>query len=155
MKTPLSVRRPFGKGFSLVSAIFLIVVLAGLGVAIMFISSMQSQSTALDVQGVRAYQAARAGIEWGLYQRLRVSGGPCPGPNAPTNLAFPVGNSLHPFTVTVTCDAISNFSAPTLPPAYRITAVACNMPDAQGRCVDEGAIVHNADFVRRVVEVAL
>jgi MSHA biogenesis protein MshP len=156
MRTPVSIRRTLSKGFSLISAIFLIVVLAGLGVAMMFISTMQHQSSALDVQGVRAYQAARAGIEWGLYQRLRVTNSACSGAAAPKNLAFPTGNSLHPFTVTVICTPNSNFSATTPAiDAFRITAVACNMPNAQGRCVNDPNAVHNADFVQRVVEVKL
>jgi MSHA biogenesis protein MshP len=33
-------------------------------------STNQQQSAALDVMGARAYQAARAGVEWGAYQVL-------------------------------------------------------------------------------------
>jgi len=56
------------RGFAIVSAIFILVVLAALGAFIVNISTSQQIGSALDVQGVRAYQAARAGIEWGLYQ---------------------------------------------------------------------------------------
>ena len=58
------------RGFAIVSAIFLIVVLAALGVGIVVFSKAQQASSAYDVQGSRAYQAARAGIEWALYQRV-------------------------------------------------------------------------------------
>lgn len=58
------------KGFSLVSAIFLLVVLAFLGAAMVTFSTNQQQTSAMDVMGARAYQAARAGIEWGAYQVL-------------------------------------------------------------------------------------
>ena len=58
-------------GIGLVTAIFLLVVLAGLAVAMVGISGAQHSASALDVQGARAYQAARAGIEWGLFQSLR------------------------------------------------------------------------------------
>lgn len=57
-------------GFVLPSAIFLIVILAALAAFLVNISTTQSVTSAQDVQGVRAYQAARAGIEWGLYQVL-------------------------------------------------------------------------------------
>src|SRR4030067_2020097 len=62
------------KGFSLVSAIFLLVVIAALGTFAMTLSTTQHQSAALDVMGARGYQAARAGVEWGAYQVLPASG---------------------------------------------------------------------------------
>ncbi len=57
-------------GFTIVSAIFLLVVLASLGAFIVNISTTQSITSAQDLQGSRAYHAARAGLEWGLYQVL-------------------------------------------------------------------------------------
>lgn len=128
------------RGFSLVTAIFLLVVLAALGVAMVTISSVQHQSTSLDVQGVRAYQAARAGMEWGLYQRLRNNS--C---NGSSTVAMPAGTSLSGFTVTVTCVAGEVGTAV-------ITATACNMPMANA-CPDPGP--NNPDYVKRVVEVRL
>ena len=50
------------RGFSIVTAIFLVVVLALLGAFIVSVTGLQQTSTQLDVQGVRAYQAARAGV---------------------------------------------------------------------------------------------
>jgi MSHA biogenesis protein MshP len=58
-------------GFLLVTAIFLLVVLASLGAFILTISGTQQTSSALDVQGARAYQAARAGIDWASYQLIQ------------------------------------------------------------------------------------
>lgn len=58
------------KGFAVVTAIFLLVVLAALGVGMLMFSRAQQVSSSYDVQGARAYQAARAGIEWALYRRL-------------------------------------------------------------------------------------
>src|SRR5688572_5354857 len=99
------------RGFSIVTAIFLIVVLGLLGVFIVAVVGLQQQSQALDVQGVRAYQAARAGIEWGAYQVLEPNAslgtcGPPPVampdcPATPTHLAL--AGSLSTFTVTVQC----------------------------------------------------
>ncbi len=72
MKYPLnnSTGRASAGGFAIVSAIFLIVILAALGVGILVFSRAQQASSAYDVQGSRAYQAARAGIEWAVYQRV-------------------------------------------------------------------------------------
>lgn len=99
-KMPIAQQQGSGRqrGFSLVTAIFLLVVLAGLAGAIMNIFTAQQRSSGLDLVGVRAYQAARAGIEWGLYQQLRNNS--CAGATA---VAMPAGSTLSGFTVTVTC----------------------------------------------------
>src|SRR5688572_11651059 len=59
-----------GRGFALILAIFLIVTLAAIGIYLVTISTGQAQAVAQDVLATRAYQAARAGLERGLYQRL-------------------------------------------------------------------------------------
>ncbi len=101
------------RGFALVTAIFLLVVLAVLGAAMLTFSSAQHVGSAMDVQGARAYQAARAGIEWGAYQALR--NGSCA---ASTNVAL-AGN-LAGFSLVVECDD-TTYDALT---AYQITATA-------------------------------
>lgn len=85
------------RGVGLVTAIFLLVVLAGLGAALLNISTSQQVSSAMDVQGARAYQAARAGTEWGLFQRLRANS--CVG----AQTFVPPAPTLSAFTVTVRC----------------------------------------------------
>ena len=60
--------RAGSRGFAIVSAIFILVVLGALGAFIVNVSTNQQIGSALDIQGVRAYQAARAGVEWGIYQ---------------------------------------------------------------------------------------
>lgn len=102
------------RGFSIVTAIFLIVVLAGLGVAIVSVSGLQKSSQQADVQGVRAYQAARAGIEWAAWQWLDPNNalnpdppGTClASPTCPATTTLPantLAGSLAPFTVVVDC----------------------------------------------------
>ncbi len=132
------------RGFSLVSAIFLLVVLAALGAAIVTVSTVQHQSSALDIQGVRAYQAARAGIEWGLYQQRIV--GNCAGS---TNIALPAGTSLTGFTVTVACVADTGLGL-NIPNAV-IQATACNQPAAGGACPNQAA--NSSAYVQRVLQV--
>ena len=89
------------KGFSLVTAIFLLVVLSGLGAVMMTFFTAQQQSSALDVLGSRAYQASRAGIEWGTYQILR-NGGGCAAASQ-TLAAGTLAGTLSGFNVGVTC----------------------------------------------------
>jgi MSHA biogenesis protein MshP len=125
------------RGVTMVTAVFLIVVLAMLGVFIVSVVGLQQSSQALDVQGVRAYQAARAGMEWAAFQVLDpnnnlpgVGGTPNipPCPASPTVLPVLAG-SLSLFTVTVTCSATIN--APTTEGnrnigAYQVVSTACN-----------------------------
>lgn len=120
------------RGFAIVSAIFILVVLAALGAFIVNISTSQQIGSALDVQGVRAYQAARAGIEWGLHQQLPVQRA-----NPPTyatcaatfgtsgTFTFPVAAAtLQGFTVTVTCVPTADPNGG--PTVYTVRSTACN-----------------------------
>lgn len=55
-------------GFTLVQAIFILVVLSLLGVVMMRMIGVQSSTSVFALQGARAYQAARSGLEWGAAQ---------------------------------------------------------------------------------------
>jgi MSHA biogenesis protein MshP len=143
-----------GTGVGLVTAIFLLVVLAGLAVAMVSLSGAQQAGSALDVQGARAYQAARAGIEWGLYQNLRTPGRQC---LASSSFALPATSTLRGFVVTVTC---TSTPAPPTAPAdsaaalvrYVITATACNLQPANGACPNPS---NNPDYVERQIVVTI
>lgn len=129
------------RGSALVVAIFLLVVLAALGVAVVGVSNTQHTASALDVAGVRAYQAARAGAEWGIY-RQRIDGS-CGGS---TSFAMPAGTSLASFTVTVNCTPVTVSGIHR----FRVIATACNQP-AGGNCPNAAAA--NLDYVQRVIDV--
>lgn len=75
MKIPSQLKNNFG--FTLVQAIFILVVLALLGVAMMRLIGVQSSTSVFALQGARAYQAARSGLEWGAARAL--SGNGCNG----------------------------------------------------------------------------
>lgn len=146
------------RGFTMATAIFLIVILSMLGVFIISVTGLQQASQVLDVQGVRAYQSARAGIEWGAYQVLDPNNtiGTAALPTCPaasTNLTGLAG-SLSTFTVTVQCDATLN--APTTEGnrnvgAYRIIANACNQPSG-GSCPNPAPA---SGYVERQIEAAV
>lgn len=84
------------RGFSIVSAIFLLVVLAALGAFMVTFSTVQHTTSAQDIQGARAYQAARTGIEWGAYQALRNS-------SCAASTSLNPGGTLSGLAVTVQC----------------------------------------------------
>jgi MSHA biogenesis protein MshP len=85
------------QGFSLVSAIFLLVVLAGLGVYAVRMNTMQQQTVTAGLRGAQAYQAARTGVQWGAYRAL--TAGSCA---ASTTLSLSEG-AANGFRVTVLC----------------------------------------------------
>lgn len=130
------------RGFALVSAIFILVVLAALGAFIVNISTSQHIGSALDVQGVRAYHAARAGIEWGVYQVQATAAydfgytppyNPndrrCPGGGISSTDSFtPAAPTMAAFVVTVTCAATADTNGG--PTVYSVTSTACNEPVA-------------------------
>ncbi len=114
----------------MVSALFILVVLAVLGAAIVSVSVNQSLGSASEVNASRAYQAARAGAEWGMYSVMRTAT-PC----AATNPAITfTSDELKAFTVTVTCTTTGPFIDGATSLTYVvIEATACNAP-ASGVC---------------------
>ena len=121
-------------GFTLVTAIFLLVVLAALGAFMVTISTTQHAASALDVQGARAYQAARAGVEWGAYQIMNPENTNNPGTPPPAYAAryacggtpaTPVlGGTLSGFTVTVGCTFGDQNDGAQVVRVYQIIATA-------------------------------
>lgn len=86
------------RGFALLVAIFLIVVLALLGIFIVKISGVQHQTVNVALLGARAFEAARTGIEWGAFQALDAAS--C----TSTTLTL-TEEGLDGFDVDVTCTA--------------------------------------------------
>ena len=140
------------RGVGLVTAIFLLVVLAGLGVALVTIFTSQRQAILLDEQGVRAHQAARAGIEWGLFQRLRRGDSGCL--DGSTNTVALSGDVLGQYTVTVSCTKVAGPPVEAEAPGldrWIIRSTAC-APAQAGVCPDSW---NNPDYVRRVMEAQI
>ncbi len=132
-------------GFSLVSAIFLLVVIAALGTFAVTLSTTQHQSAALDVMGARAYQAARAGIEWGAYQVLTPGAINCSLVGASNPVAMPASPStLSSFTVDVSCWSY----APVSEAADTVTMYQLTSTATQGT-------VATTDYVERQMTVTI
>ena len=104
-------------GFSLVPALFLLVVLAALGVVAVRMSGVQQQTVVLAVQSSRAYAAARSGIDWAAYQAL--VNGSC----ASATLALTEAG-LAGFSVDTSCSSSTHTEGPNAVSVYVIEAFA-------------------------------
>jgi MSHA biogenesis protein MshP len=126
------------RGFSIVMAIFVLVVLGLLGGYMVRLSGVQFGTSVYALQGARAYQAARAGIEWAI-ARIN-NGGGCTEISAQTALSFP---GITGFTVKLSCTRLAYFEADKNLSFYRIKALG-QYGDYSGN-----------DYVAREIEVKL
>jgi MSHA biogenesis protein MshP len=90
--------RRIEKGFAIISAIFILVVLAALAAFVVSVTSTQNITLAQNVQAARAYQAAQAGIEWGISRWVAAT------PDCTTGVSTITfaGTDLSEFATTVT-----------------------------------------------------
>lgn len=115
----------------MITAIFLILVIAVLGAYIASVATTQHTTATLDLQGAKAYQAAYAGTQWGAYQLLQNAPGAyataCNGATyaAPTSQSLSgLAGTLSPFTVTVTCGSSSYPEGTAAVVVYQIVSTA-------------------------------
>lgn len=114
------------RGFAIISALFILVALAALGTFIAIVASTQHRGNMLDLDGSRAYFAARSGIEWGAAKAVNtVNASAC---TATQTLSATVNG----MTVTVGCTVVASGDTTEagLGTIYRIVATACNFPVA-------------------------
>jgi MSHA biogenesis protein MshP len=140
------------RGFSIITAIFLLVVLSFLGIAMVSFSTSQHQSSAMDIMGSRAYQAARAGIEWQAHYVV----------NSDLNASAPVsqcgannylgtlGGTLSPFAVKVNCAAASYVEGASTIWIYDVSAVACTEAVCPSASSTPGP-----NYVERIISVKM
>ena len=143
-------RRP-APGFAYIAAVVLLVVVAGLAVAMVRLTASQ-QNTALSAAlTARASQAARAGVEWMFYGLKTPGTANCTaaaGGKTLTDFKADTG-----FTVTVKCSAYTYYEGQDATTAqalkkniYRVEAVACNGTAAS--CPDNGSAA-SPDYTER------
>ncbi|MEJ6003519.1 pilus assembly FimT family protein [Paucibacter soli] len=113
-------------GFTMVSVIFILVVLAALGAAMARFSQRQHLGSAAELNAARAYQAAFAGLEWASFQVLRNPAPPGVAPVCPGNTNISLGD----FVVTVSCSRVDGVDGASNPVFYQLVANACNAPTA-------------------------
>ena len=136
----------------MVSALFIVVVLAVLGAAVANISSRQHMGAASELNAARAYQAARAGLEWGAYAVLIPARPAAPGVDTPpacfaTNHLALTGE-LAAFVVSVECTRAGPLAdGGNSMTFYQLQATACNAPSG-GSCAVT-PVSPNAGYVER------
>lgn len=123
------------RGFGALTALVVLVLLAALAAAVIRLGFSEQVGSAQELNAARATQAARAGIEWGLYQAFKGSWTTCAGASQTLDLSSDLG-----MRVTVSCSSNQyneGESSPGVPQTVRvftIDAVACNStsscPDA-------------------------
>lgn len=124
------------QGFSLISAIFLLVVLSVLGATLAQLSVTSSTSGSLALNATRALYAARSGAQWGAY---RASLSP---PSCNASQSFTLNEAaLSGFNITVQCTRTQHQEGAAIVGMYLITATA------------ELGSFGNPDFVSRSVEI--
>jgi MSHA biogenesis protein MshP len=120
------------RGFAAISAIFILVVLAGLGVALVTISGAQQRSQAFDVLGLKAYQSAHAGLDAGISTIINTGGCPPSG-----TFPIPGAPGLSDFNINVSCTQIAGpvTDAGGTLNMFQVVVTACNnatCPDTTG-----------------------
>ncbi len=119
-------------GFTLVQAIFAVVVLSLLGITMMRLIGVQSATSVMAVQQARAYQAARSGLDWGAARAAHAAD------DSECNGIFDV----DAFSVTVICTSQSFTEGATGPyNIYRISASAVY------------GTVGSVDYISRTAEI--
>jgi len=98
------------EGFSIVSVVFLLVILALIATYIINIGVLTRMSSTYAIQGQRAYFATKSGLEWIVFQ-VTNGAGPynCPaGSIPPSSITIsPLQQGLSNFQVVVTCSQIT------------------------------------------------
>ena len=146
-------------GFAYIAAIVLLVVLAGMAVAMLRLTTTQQSTVNQALLGAKASLAARGGLEWAFH----TMNANCPAEPAVATIQRTEFRPDSGFHVTVTCSfrdynegqrmappppggAASQTSTPQVKRIFRITATACN--GSGGTCPDAGSVT-GADYVER------
>ena len=125
------------QGFVLPAAIFLLVVLGGLASWMMQLTQATHAQDALAIEGERAYRAAEAGLEAGIYMARQAGTTSCA--SIEQAVTFPSDSPLSRFTASVSCQLCvkGNCTNPTpttesegIENLYflQISSIACNQP---------------------------
>ena len=110
------------RGFALVPALFLIVVLGALALVAVRVGTGQQHAVTMGLLQARALAAARAGVEWGAYRAL------APAPNVPLCASSTTLNlaeaALNGYTVVVSCNSTAFANGAATSHSYTIVSTA-------------------------------
>jgi len=132
------------QGFSLVVVIFLLVIISSSVVFMTQLSSVQNATLTLSVQGAKAYQAATAGVEWGI--RHALDGNCTTSFDEPFIISDTVGgtSTLNDFSVRVQCNSSSYTEAGATICVFQLTSEA-----------DWGTFGTTPDYVSRQISASI
>jgi MSHA biogenesis protein MshP len=139
-------------GLGAIAAVLVLVALAALAAAIVRLGTASQAATAQDWNATRALQAARAGLEWGLYQALKGSWASCAGATQTLDLSADTG-----MRVTVSCSSSIYNEGETVPGVaqqvrvFTLDATACSIATT---CPDAAAAAQPGYVERRLQIVA-
>ena len=127
------------RGFSIVMAIFILVVLSLLGGYMVKLSGVQHVTSVNVLQGARAYQAAKAGASWAI---ARISaGGNCADIAAASPLSF---TDINGFSVSLGCNpSVTYTEGIDSYVVYKVTALS------------EYGAYNGANYISRKIEVSI
>lgn len=140
------------RGFSLVSAIFLLIVLASLGAYMVTIGGTNRATSSATLQGARAFQAARSGIDWAIYIITNAAD-----QTAARNACNNAANDIDGNTFTLNVAGLNGFTVST----------TCNHTDHDQQGMDNvtvytiestatsGGVYGSADFVQRRISATI
>lgn len=135
------------RGLGTVTIIVVLVLLSGMAAAIVRLNTAAQTTATQELLAARAAQAARAGLQWGLYQAFK---GPWTACNGTSNTLDLVSESG--MRVTVSCSSTlynEGESAPGTPRTvrvYTLDAVACN---SSASCPDNTMVARPGYVERR------
>ena len=135
------------RGMGSVAVIVVLVALAAMAAAVLRLGQQAASTATQDLLATRASAAARAGVEWGLYQAFKGSWTACVGASQNLDLVADTG-----MRVQVSCDSKTwneGETSPGVPRVLRvftIDAVACN---SSSSCPDAAAAVRGGYVERR------
>jgi MSHA biogenesis protein MshP len=112
------------RGIVLVAALFMIIVLAGLGLFAIRLGASQQQSVNLTLLGVRAQAAANSGAELGAYRALDAAGCVPLLPVTTTVSVILTEAALNGFNVSVICSHSNQTVGALTYDVYRLDAFA-------------------------------
>jgi MSHA biogenesis protein MshP len=138
-----------------IGAIFLIAILVMISAfagAVGLLSQSQHTGSALDLLGAKAYQSARAGLEWGIHRVLRGSSADCTAiESGGAGTTFLFAGDLAGFQVTVNCAFSTHTEVATTVTMYALNATGCNL--TAGSCL--GVTPSTPFYVERQLRVTV
>lgn len=145
-------RRAGMRGFGVIAALVVLVLLAALAAAVVRIGTAQQMGAAQGLESSRATWAAASGVDWGAYQALRGTWTSCANTSQTLDLSAESG-----LWVTVRCNSTlynegeSASNTPQTVRVYTLTATACN---SSAGCPDNTRAVRPG-YVERVKQATL